>query len=248
MNTNIMEYCTELKLSAISSIYQEYADKCAKESISHTEYLQQLLECEHNTRHIRAQQTTLQLAKFPKLKTLDMFDFSTSNVNKNQILELANLGFLNNQENIVLVGSSGTGKTHIASSIGYLATKKRLKVKFITAADLMIQLESASLNNSLPRYFSKIIGSATLLIIDEFGYINLNQIQSQLFFQLINKRYETGSIILTTNLIFTKWKEVLNNDEALTAAVLDRLLHHSHIINIQGDSYRLKHRDKGIIV
>ena len=121
-------------------------------------------------------------------------------------------------------------------------------MKFITAADLMIQLESASLNNSLPRYFSKIIGSATLLIIDEFGYINLNQIQSQLFFQLINKRYETGSIILTTNLIFTKWKEVLNNDEALTAAVLDRLLHYSHIINIQGDSYRLKHRDKGIIV
>ena len=114
--------------------------------------------------------------------------------------------------------------------------------------DLLLQLEVASSQNRLEQYLSKIIAGSRLLIIDEFGYVKLNETQANLFFQLVNKRYETGAIIITSNLIFTKWQEVLNNDEALTAAILDRLIHHSHIINVQGESYRLKQKRKAGII
>ena len=118
----------------------------------------------------------------------------------------------------------------------------------MTIADLLLHLESAKLSNSLDYYFKRVIKLNRLLILDEFGYIKLNETEANLLFQVINKKYETGSIIITSNLPFTKWKEVLNNDEALTAAILDRLIHHSHIINIQGESYRLKQkREAGII-
>ena len=119
---------------------------------------------------------------------------------------------------------------------------KRLKTKFITAADLVLQLEAASKSGNLARYINKTIGAAKLLIIDEFGYVKFNEVQANLLFQLINKRYEVGSIIITSNLGFLKWQSVLNNDEALTTAILDRLIHHSHILQINGDSYRLKHK------
>ena len=118
----------------------------------------------------------------------------------------------------------------------------------MTVADLLLQLESALTSNKLDYYFKRIIGLNTLLILDEFGYVKLNETQANLLFQVVNKKYETGSIIITSNLPFTKWKEVLNNDEALTAAILDRLIHHSHIINIQGESYRLKQKRKAGII
>ena len=153
-----------------------------------------------------------------------------------------------NAENVILLGSSGTGKTHLAISLGYLATQQRYRIRFFTAADLLLQLEVASSQNRLEQYLSKIIAGSRLLIIDEFGYVKLNETQANLFFQLVNKRYETGAIIITSNLIFTKWQEVLNNDEALTAAILDRLIHHSHIINVQGESYRLKQKRKAGII
>ena len=129
-----------------------------------------------------------------------------------------------------------------------MATQNRQKVKFITTSDLILQLEAAQFQNRLDNYFAKVICHASILIIDEFGYVKLNERQANLLFQVVNKRYERGSIIVTSNLIFTKWQEVLNNDEALTAAILDRLIHHSHIINVQGDSYRLKQKRKAGIL
>jgi DNA replication protein DnaC len=132
----------------------------------------------------------------------------------------------------------GVGKTHLAQSIGYIATQQRIRTKFITMSDLLFQLEAAQLQGKLENYFSRVIKSVKLLIIDEFGYIKLNQNQANLFFQIVNKRYENSSIIITSNLTFTKWKEILNNDEALTTAILDRLIHHSHIINIQGEYWQ----------
>jgi DNA replication protein DnaC len=190
----------------------------------------------------------LKMAGFPALKSLDQFDYSSSSINKAQIIELATLRFIENHENVLLLGPSGTGKTHLAISLGYLATQQRHKVKFTTVSDLLLQLEAAQLNNKLDTYFSKVICSARLLIIDELGYVKLNELQANLFFQIVNRRYEAGSIIITSNLIFTKWQEVLNNDEALTAAILDRLIHHSHIINVQGESYRLKQKRKAGIL
>ena len=149
---------------------------------------------------------------------------------------------------ISYLGPSGVRKTHLAIALGYLATQQRIKTRFMTVADLLLQLESALTSNKLDYYFKRIIGLNTLLILDEFGYVKLNETQANLLFQVVNKKYETGSIIITSNLAFTKWKEVLNNDEALTAAILDRLIHHSHIINIQGESYRLKQKRKAGII
>lgn len=248
ITTNIVEACTTLKLPAISRGFQAIADRCAKESLSHSEYLQQLLNYELEYRAQNSKKMVLKMAGFPVLKTLEMFNFKESAINKEQISELSTLRFVNNAENIILLGSSGTGKTHIATSLGYLATQQRYKVRFFTASDLLFQLEVAKNQNRLEQYLNKVIGGIRLLIIDEFGYVKLNEEQSNLFFQLINKRYETGAVIITSNLIFTKWKEVLNNDEALTAAILDRLIHHSHIISVQGDSYRLKQKRKAGII
>lgn len=253
MNTNqiihtINEACNALRLPGIAKSYQAIADECAKEELSHTEFLAKLFEHELKGREQRSKQIVLKMAGFPKLKTLELFDFASSSINKSQINELSTLRFMANHENVILLGPSGTGKTHLAISLGYLATLQRQKVKFITAADLLLQLEAAQLANKLDVYFNKVICHASLLVIDEFGYVKLNEAQANLFFQIVNRKYETGSIVITSNLIFTKWQEVLNNDEALTAAILDRLIHHSHIINVQGESYRLKQKRKAGIL
>lgn len=244
----ITSMCTSLKLSGVLQGYQAIADRCASEQSSYTAYLTSIMEYELECRAQNGRSMVLKMAGFPATKTLEMFDFTESSINKAQINELATLRFMANAENIIMLGSSGTGKTHLAISLGYLATQQRYKVRFFTAADLLLQLETAKDQNRLEQYLSKVVASSRLLIIDEFGYVKLNESQANLFFQLVNRRYETGSIIITSNLIFTKWQEVLNNDEALTAAILDRLIHHSQIINIQGDSYRLKQKRKAGII
>lgn len=238
----INELCAELRLNGVLEGYQALADECAKEQLSYCDYLSKLLHTERKTRTERSSAAILKAARFPKLKPLESFDFASSKVNKIQVQELATLRFIENQENVLLLGPSGVGKTHLACSLGYIAAQQRLKVKFITAADLILQLEYAKSQGKLAHYLNKISGRIKLLIIDELGYVKFNAQQANLLFQLINKRYETGSIIITTNLSFLKWQEVLNNDEALTTAILDRLIHHSHILNINGDSYRLKQK------
>jgi len=248
MINGIASSCEELKLNGILQSYQSIADECGKIKASYSEYLEQLLKYELMLREQRSRDVLLKIAGFPTLKTIEAFDFSCSNINKMQVQELANIQFISHKENIIFIGSPGTGKTHLAISIGYLSTLHRLKVKFLTAADLLLQLEAAQQQNKLKNYLSKIIAGSSLLIIDEFGYIKLNENQASLFFQVINKRYETGSIIITSNLTFSQWQGVLNDDEALTSAVMDRLIHHSHIVNINGDSYRLKQKRKAGII
>lgn len=248
MINDISNSCEELKLTGVLRSYQSIADECGKLNASYSEYLDQVLKYELMQRDIRAKEIVLKLAGFPVLKTLDMFDFAGSNVNQGQIQELSSLGFIHNTENIIFIGSPGTGKTHLAISLGYLATQKRLKVRFVTVADLMLQMEVAVSQNRLQAYITKTVSSPGVLILDEFGYIKLNDLQANFMFQLVNKRYETGSIIITSNLTFSQWQGVLNNDEALTAAIMDRLIHHSHIININGESHRLKQKRKAGII
>jgi DNA replication protein DnaC len=169
-----------------------------------------------------------------QLMTIDNFDYKSSSVDKTLINKLLTLRFIDEFKNILLFVPSRVGKTHLATAIAYVATQKRIKVKFITAGDLMIQLQSAQRTNKIDNYFKRVIGIPKLLVIDEFGYVKFNEVEANLFFQIINKKYELGLIIITSNLSFTKWKEVLNNDEALTAAILDRLLlHHTNTQKIK---------------
>lgn len=248
MINDIQNSCEILKLVGVLQSYQSIADECGKLNASYSEYLDQLLKYELLQREDRAKEMVLKMAGFPVVKTLANFDFSGSNINQLQVQELAALGFITNKENVIFIGSPGTGKTHLAISLGYLATQKRFKVKFITVADLMLQMEAAKLQNRLSSFINKTLTSPSLLILDEFGYVSLNQEQANFMFLLVNKRYETGSIIITSNLTFSQWQGVLNDDEALTAAIMDRLIHHSHIININGESHRLKQKRKAGII
>jgi DNA replication protein DnaC len=248
LHNQIQEHCKVFKLPRILEHYQSVSDEASKDNLPYSEYLLKLFDLEKQGRLISSKNMLLKMAGFPKVKTLDMFDYKSSSVNQTQINEIATLRFIDLVQNILFFGPSGVGKTHLAQSIGYIATQQRIRTKFITMSDLLFQLEAAQLQGKLENYFSRVIKSVKLLIIDEFGYIKLNENQANLFFQIVNKRYENSSIIITSNLTFTKWKEILNNDEALTTAILDRLIHHSHIINIQGESYRLKQKKKAGIL
>lgn len=155
-------------------------------------------------------------------------------------MELATLAFVERAENVVFLGPSGVGKTHLALALAYRAVMARIKTRFITAADLMLQLAAARRKDQLKQYLNRAILGPRLLVIDELGYLPFGRDEANLLFQVIAKRYERGSIILTSNLAFSDWATTLADDATLTAALLDRLLHHGHIVSIRGDSYRLK--------
>jgi DNA replication protein DnaC len=248
LHNQIEEYCIKFKLNGILNHYQALSQIAVDNKLSYIEFLLKLLEYEAKIKDERSKQTLLKFASFPKIKSIEEFDFKYSSVDKTLINELLTLRFIDEAKNILLLGPSGVGKTHLAIAIGIEATKHKFKTKFITTSDLLLQLESATITNSLESYLKRVIYPNKLLIIDEFGYIKLNENQANLFFQIINKCYERNSIIITSNLIFTKWKEVLNNDEALTTAILDRLIHHSHLINITGESYRLKQKKEAGLI
>ena len=244
ISTNIKECCQNLKLFGVLNSYEDEVERAIKDNISYSEFLYRLLCNEINNRHTRAKETLLKFASFPKVKTIDEFEYKSSSINKIEINEILSLKFIENAENILFIGPSGVGKTHLAIAIGYDATGNRIKTKFITIRDLILQLKSAKYTGNFDRYIKRVINATRLLIIDEFGYTKLDEEEANLFFEIVNRRYEQSSIIITSNLNFTSWKSVLNDDEALTMATLDRLVHHSHIVNIVGESYRLKEKKK----
>ncbi len=189
------------------------------------------------------------LASFPAVKTLEAFDFDAApSAPKARIQELAGMAFVERKENVIFLGPSGTGKSHLATALGVRATEKGYKVRFLTAADLMLQLEKARREGRLDQYLKRGILGPSLLILDEIGYLPLKKDQSDLFFQVIAKRYEQGSVILTSNLSFGDWEDTFDGNAALTSAMLDRLLHHAHVIQLRGESYRLRQaRQSGLI-
>jgi DNA replication protein DnaC len=236
----IVELCTQLKLTTIADALPHLA---ITTDISLTEFLESVLKAEQTARMARQRSTFARLASFPAIKTLDGFNFTVaSGVPKAQIQELGSLAFIERNENVVLLGPSGTGKTHLAVALGYAATQAGIKVRFITAADLLMILTTAHRQNQLADALKRFVNPYRLLIIDEIGYLPMSREQANLFFQVIAKRYERGSLIVTSNLPFGQWDQTFADDATLTAAMLDRLLHHAHVVPIQGDSYRL--RDK----
>ena len=237
--TRLLSNLEELQLNRIKNNLDEHIGRINNKELDYIESLYELTNLEIQAREDRATHACVRVANFPYRKELKDFDFSFNpKINKEKILDFKHLRFIENKENILFLGVPGVGKTHLATSIGIEAAKNRKITYFINCHDLILQLKRAKLENRLEtrlKFFSKY----KVLIIDEVGYLPIDKEGANLLFQLINKRYENSSTIITTNKPFSEWGEVFG-DSVLASAILDRLLHHSHVINIVGSSYRLK--------
>ena len=228
-----------LKLYTMKNNLSLYMDMINKEEKSAVDALYELTEKEVKFKTERAISTMIKTAGFPFSKTIDDYDFDFQpSVKRKEIEDYKSLRFLENNENLLFIGSSGVGKTHLATAIGIEAAKNRYSVYFISCQELMNQLKKAESENRLEQRL-KAFSRHKLLIIDEIGYVNLDKESANLFFQLISMRYEVKSTIITTNKNLSKWSDIFN-DPVIANAILDRLLHHSHIVNIVGPSYRVK--------
>ena len=228
-----------LKLPTFLREYDKLARQCATEGVDHPRYLLRLAELELIDRERRTVERRIKEARFPTVKSLDSFDFpAIPSLNKTLVLELARSEYVARRENIIALGNSGTGKTHIALGLGLAACQKGLSVGFTTAAGLVHELLEARDEKRLLRLQRQLAGYK-LLIIDELGYVPLSQSGAELLFEVFSQRYERGSTIVTSNLPFDEWTSVFAS-ERLTGALLDRLTHHVHILEMNGDSYRLK--------
>lgn len=242
LTENIKKLCEELKLSTALEHYHTVAATASKENWTYVEFFNEILQKEVSSRMENSKKILTKFASFPAIKTLEEFDYKfTVGVNSKQINELASLQFVKKCENIIFLGQSGVGKTHLAIALAYKAVQNRYKVKFTTTQELLANATTAKRDKKYDSFLKSIL-SPSVLVIDEIGYFNMSKEESNHFFQIISKRYEKGSTILTSNLVFSKWKQVFGGDKIVTTAILDRVLHHSHIINIQGDSYRLKEK------
>lgn len=241
----IRALCASLKLDQVASAWPALAARAAEQDASLADFLEQLLSSEQDARHERTRQTLLNLATLPAIKTLEQYDFTfATGAPRAQVQELASLSFIERAENVVLLGPSGVGKSHLAVALAYRAVMAGIKTRFITAADLMLQLATAHQQGRLKQYFNRAVLGPKLLVVDEIGYLPFGRDEANLFFNVVAKRYERGSMVLTSNLPFTQWASAFADDQTLTAAMLDRLLHHAHIVQISGDSYRLKDKRK----
>lgn len=235
----LMNNLSYLKLDEMNNHLDETIDFINKNDISFTEGLIKLTNYQIDLKERNMIQAMVKVGNFPHTKELKDFDFSyQESINKQQILDLETLRFIDNKENIIFLGNSGVGKTHLATSIGVCAAKKRISTYFIKCSDLILQLKRAQMENRLDARL-KHFTSYGCLIIDEIGYLPISAEDANLFFQLIDKRYEKKSTIITTNINFNKWDEVFK-DPVIASAILDRLLHHANVISITGKSYRLK--------
>lgn len=237
-NLWLEQHLKTLRLPAFLSSYPRVAEHCARSNRSYTEFLAILAEEEVNLRTESAIARRIKGAKFPLIKTLDTFDFAAQPaVKKKQILQLAECHFIAEKTNVIFLGPCGTGKTHLSIALGHSACVKGYQVYFDTAAGLINNLIEAKTEFRLSKKLAQ-LSRLDLIICDELGYIPFDRTGTDLLFQLVAARYEQRSMIVTTNLPFSEWTTVFH-DSATAAAVIDRLVHHSVILQIQGDSYRL---------
>src|ERR1017187_2450559 len=234
----LAHYLKALKLPTFLREYDKLARQCADEGLDHIRFLLRLAELELIDRERRMVERRIKEARFPSVKSLDSFDFAViPSLNKILVLDLARSGNVSRRENIIAVGNSGTGKTHICLGLGLAACQKGLSVGFYTAAALVHELMEARDEKRLLRLQRQLAGYK-LLIIDELGYVPLSQTGAELLFEVFSQRYERGSTVVTSTLPFDEWTSVFGS-ERLTGALLDRLTHHVHILEMNGDSFRL---------
>jgi len=228
-----------LRLPTFLREHDKLARRCAAEGVDHTGYLLRLAELELLDRERRTVERRIRQARFPAVKGLDGFDFAAiPSLNKMLVLELARCGYVERRENVIALGNSGTGKTHVALGLGLAACQKGLSVGFTTAAALVHELLEARDEKRLLR-LQKQLAAHRLLIVDELGYVPLSPTGAELLFEVFSQRYERGSTLVTSNLPFDEWTAVFGA-ERLTGALLDRLTHHVHILEMNGESYRLR--------
>jgi len=235
----LQSYLKRLRLPVVAQNYPRLAEEAAANNRTYADFLLALVEGEVAQREENTQKLRLAKARFPVMKTLDAFDFSAiPALNKALILELSRGGYVEKRENIIFIGSYGTGKTHLATSLGIAACRDGKRVRFYTAAGLINDLLEAQSQLRLGR-LEATLAKYDLIILDELGFVPFTKEGAEALFTFCSGRYERVALIITTNLDFVRWKEIFG-DEALTGALLDRLTHRCHIIEMNGDSYRFK--------
>ena len=234
---------SRLKLDYLEARLNDLCEQAKKKDLNYREFLIEVLSTEWEGRHQKGLDSRLKQARLPWVKTLEQFDYSFQpTVDRKVVRELASLGFVDRTENVVLLGPPGVGKTHLAIALAVKAAEAGHRVMFMSLDKLMSTLKKAQQENRLERQM-QLLAYPKLLVLDEIGYLPMGQDEASLFFRLVTRRYEKGSIILTSNKSFTDWGEIFC-DQAIATAILDRLLHHSTTLNIKGESYRLKEKRK----
>ena len=229
-----------LGLNYMAEHYNQSAATAARDAINHADYLAGLAVGELGQRRDRATIRRIKSARFPVVKTIDQFSWSwPKKINRMAVQNLFRLQFMDDHANIILLGTVGLGKTHLATALGYTACLAGKSVLFATAVDAINTLAAAQAASKLKAELKKYL-SPQILILDELGYLPIDKHGADLLFQVISQRYERGSTIITSNKAFKNWPEIFNNDSTLTSALLDRLLHHAETQVIEGKSYRMK--------
>ena len=229
-----------MNLVDIPLTLDEIAEKATKNSWSYLQFACELFEEQARRAEERSRETLLRFAGFPYRKSIDEFDFSFQKSVSNRVMaELADCGFVREKQNLIFLGPPGTGKTHLAVSLGIAATRLRYRVKFTTLSTMITKLSEAKERNTYSRRLIT-YSRPSVLIIDEVGFTPLDMDEASLLFDVICRRYERGSIILTSNKSYSEWGEIFYDNEVLATAILDRLLHHSKTLVLRGESYRMK--------
>jgi len=230
----------ELRLLEIAQAYREVLDEAARKGSSPLEVLRTLIGMEATARNQRALERRLREARLPKPKALEEYDFTfPKRIPKAAIVRLFDCDFLDRHGCAVLVGPTGTGKTHLLTALGYVACERGYSVRFTRVVDMINHLTTAQINGTLGEILKKYT-RPTLLLLDELGYLPIDKRGADLLFQVVAARYESGSIVLTTNRPFREWGALCNADNTLATALIDRLMHHGEALLIKGDSYRTK--------
>jgi DNA replication protein DnaC len=244
LNDRVVQHLTALRLNAARTVLDHHLSTAREREYSHLEFLEHLLADELTTRQEISIAVRTKLAHFPVLKTLDSFEFDAQpSLERRVINELQTVAFVERAENIVLLGPPGVGKTHIAIGLGMRALQAGHRVYFLTAQDLLDQIRLAQIDG-IPGHKQRHLNNVPLLIIDELGYVEFDKPAATWFFQLLCQRYERRSTIVTSNKAFVDWGNVLA-DTTLAGALLDRFLHHSHVLSLKGESYRLRSKTRG---